>query len=74
MLKELIEIIQETYAPAIDINQDTALKADLEMDSFEIINFIILLEDKYNIEIDEKEALNLVTVSDVYNYIQLKLS
>lgn len=73
MLKELIEIIQETYSPAIDINQDTALKADLEMDSFEIINFIIILEDKYKIIINEREIPFLVTVNDVCNYLKSKI-
>ena len=69
MLTEVIEIIKETFSPSIEVTGDTAIKNDLQLDSFEIINLICILENKYQIEINEIDVFSLVTVHDICNYI-----
>ena len=69
MLTEVIEIIKETFSPSIEVTGDTAIKNDLQLDSFEIINLICILENKYQIEINEMDVFSLVTVQDICNYI-----
>ena len=69
MLNEVIEIIKETFSPSIEVTGDTAIKNDLQLDSFEIINLICILENKYQIEINEIDVFSLVTVQDICNYI-----
>ena len=69
MLTEVIEIIKETFSPSIEVTGDTAIKNDLQLDSFEIINLICILENKYQIEINEIDVFSLVTVQDICNYI-----
>ena len=69
MLTEVIQIIKETFSPRIDVTGDTAIKTDLELDSFEIINLICVLEDKYKIDINEMDIASLITVNDICNYI-----
>lgn len=69
MLNEVIEIINETYSPTIEVTGDTAIKTDLGLDSFEMINLMFLLEDKYKITINELDAGSMVTVNDIFDYI-----
>ncbi len=69
MLIEVINLINENFAPKIEVTGDTAIKTDLELDSFEIIKLICILEDKYKIDINEMEVVSLTTVNDICNYI-----
>ncbi|KXL52941.1 acyl carrier protein [Anaerotignum neopropionicum] len=72
MLTELIEMIKDTFAPEVEVTGDTAIKTDLNLDSFEIINLIGMLEDKYNIDINALDIVSLITVHDICNYIENK--
>ncbi len=72
MLIEIINIINENFAPTIEVTGDTAIKTDLELDSFEIIRLICILEDKYQININEWDVVSLTTVKDICTYIANK--
>lgn len=72
MLNELIQMMKDTYSPMTEITGGTALKTDLELDSFEIINLIGLLEDKYKIDINVMDIVSLITIEDICNYIATK--
>lgn len=72
MLTEVIKIIEDTFSPSIEITGETAIKNDLQLDSFEIINLICILEEKYKIAIGEMDIFSLVVVNDICNYIAEK--
>jgi len=72
MLNEVIEIIKETFSPSIEVTGDTSIKTDLELDSFEIINLICILEKRFKVEINEMEIVSLITVNDICNYLAKK--
>lgn len=72
MLMEIINIIKENFSPIIEVTEDTAIKTDLNLDSFEIINLICILENKYKIEINEMDIVSLITVNDICTYIANK--
>lgn len=69
MLIEVIHIINDNFAPTTIVTGDTAIKTDLGLDSFEIIRLICILEDKYKININERDVVSLTTVNDICNYI-----
>ncbi len=69
MLIEVIHIIIDNFAPTIEVTGDTAIKTDLGLDSFEMIRLICILEEKYNISINERDVILLATVNDICNYI-----
>ena len=73
MVNEVIEIIKDEFSPLIEVTGDTAIKNDLQLDSFEIINLICILEDKYKIEIGVMDIFSLVKVSDISDYIANKI-
>jgi acyl carrier protein len=72
MLIEVINLINDNFAPTTRVTGDTAIKTDLGLDSFEIIRLICILEDKYQININEWDVVSLTTVNDICNYIASK--
>ena len=72
MLADVIEIINDTFSPDIEVTGDTAIKNDLGLDSFEILNLTFILENRYKITIDDAEVSSLVTVNDICDYLEHK--
>ena len=72
MLADVIQIIKDTFSPDIDVTGETAIKNDLRLDSFEILNLIFILENRYKITIDDAEVSSLVTVNDICDYLDNK--
>lgn len=71
MLDKFRKILKEEY----DINNvelTSNFKTDFGLTSFDFINLICLIEDMFNIEIEESEYRNLNTMSDLINYIESK--
>ncbi len=54
------------------INMDATFVEDLSADSLDIVELIMDIEDKFEIEIPDSEAEKMVTVSDVVDYIKVK--
>ena len=52
------------------LSSDAALKGDLGADSMDALNLTLSLEDEFTIEISDKDAEQLRTVSDVVAYIE----
>lgn len=51
------------------INRDTDIANDLGADSLDIAELMIALEEQFDINIDENDALNVTTVGQVIDYI-----
>lgn len=73
MLNEIIQFITEYYnINDMQITSDSTLIGDLGLTSFQIVEMCSLLEDKYNIEIDEEDLVALETVGDFVKYLENK--
>lgn len=70
MLEEIKEIITNyvDVAPE-DINEDSQFIADLGFNSFDFMSFLGEIEDEYDVEIDEREAVKIHTVGEAAAYI-----
>ncbi len=71
MKNEIINIISKTLG--IDkkkINEKTNLVADLDVESLDLVDLVVAIEEKYQIEIPDQDIKNLQTVEDIINYIQ----
>jgi len=53
------------------IQKESRLIEDLEVDSLDILDLIFKLEEEFNIEIPQNQS-PFVTVQDVINYVQEK--
>lgn len=56
------------------IEDDKRIVEDLGADSLDRVELVMSLEEAFGIEIPDDVALKLLTVSDVINFIELKLS
>ena len=65
------EVMAEQFDVELDsITLDTSFINDLETDSLDVVEFIMALEEEFDIEIEDDNAERISTVSDVVNYIQ----
>lgn len=71
MLDEFKKILKEEY-DIDNVKLTSNFKTDFGLTSFDFINLICLIEDMFNIEIEESEYRNLNTMSDLINYIESK--
>ncbi|MGI5898832.1 MAG: acyl carrier protein [Christensenellales bacterium] len=70
MLNYLKEVIGKYVE--IDVNNitmNTNLRADLGMNSLELINLVVQVEDELGVEIDETDAIDFQVVGDVVEYL-----
>lgn len=54
------------------MTESLSLKDDLDADSVDLMEFILTLEDEFNIEISDEEIDQLQSVGDVVKIIQGK--
>ncbi len=55
-----------------EISLDSNIK-DLGLDSLDIVDLLMDMEDKYGIEFENEEMASIVTVGDVIKAIELKI-
>lgn len=72
----ILERVQEVLAKELSLNKGDILPEsnfeDLGIDSLDLVELIMQLEDEFDIAIDEAEKLK--TVNDVVEYISSKVS
>jgi acyl carrier protein len=72
MLDEFKKILKENYN-ITEVELASDFKKDFGLSSFDFINLICLIEEKYGIVIVEEEYLSLNTVGDLIKYIEKSL-
>lgn len=73
MQEKIIQIISEaTKIDADKIKPETSFINDLNLDSLDIVELMMKMEDEFGVEIPEEDAEKLKTVQDVMNYLENK--
>jgi len=68
---EVIDIVAEQLgADKEDISSDKSFVEDLNADSLDLTELIMTIEERFGIEVPEKDAEGLKTVGDVVSYIE----
>lgn len=71
MLEQIGKIICEyVSAEPGEIKEDTRLRADLGLNSFDLINIAVELERQYNVTIPDRQISAMKTVGDIVNYLK----
>jgi len=52
------------------ISMDAKLNADLGISSLELADLILSCEEKFNVEVDDKQLSKFISVGDIVNYLQ----
>ena len=53
------------------VQRDSAFNEDLMIDSLDLIELVISIEDEFEVEIDDNAASELKTVQDVIDFVKL---
>ncbi len=71
-VKELL-LVRIAVAPDA-VTMDALLKEDLEVDSLDLVELSMLLEDEFNVKIPDDQMANIRTVGNVVEFLQSGLS
>lgn len=69
---KIASIIKERQGDDFVVTEQLSLKDDLDADSVDLMEFILTLEDEFEIEITDEEIDQLQNVADVQALIQKK--
>lgn len=69
-LEKVIDLAGEIVESAVEIKAETELKT--LFDELLVIEFVMTVEDEFDIEISEEDAVKLKIVGDVVAYVDLK--
>ncbi len=73
MKARLIKLIADQAGRLLDdVKPDSKLVADLGMDSLDLIETCMAVEEEFEIEISNEEAERYVTVGDIMDLVVLK--
>lgn len=72
ILDRIVTIIQERQGEDFVVTESLSLKDDLDADSVDLMEFILTLEDEFNIEISDEEIDQLQSVGDVVEVVKSK--
>ena len=72
MFEEIKEVLTEQLGIESDIKLESKLNEELGIDSLLAAQLAILLENKYDIEIEDEEFEKLVTIKDVIDLLETK--
>ncbi len=73
MEEKVIKLISDaTKVDMAKISTDTSFVDDLNLDSLDIVELMMKMEDEFGIEIPEEDAEGLKKVNDVVKYLETK--
>ena len=71
MLEKLIELICNyvDIDPA-SLNENTNIRSELGLNSLELVNIAVAIEDEFEVEIPDREVMNIETLGDAVKIIE----
>ena len=73
MLESLIEVLEEKLdLEDVTITEETSFQEDLGIDSLDLFDLVMVLEDKYEIEIPSEDLEAITTVGAMVKYLESK--
>jgi acyl carrier protein len=63
-------LIEKFDVDAEKITLETKVSEELGIDSLDLVELVMSMEDEYGIEIDDDAAMNFVTIGDVVTYVE----
>jgi acyl carrier protein len=70
-IKEII--VQELSVPEEKVKESSTFESDLRADSLDVVELVMELEEKFEIEIPEEDFEAIKTVGDLVRYVEGKL-
>lgn len=73
MFERIVEIVKEQLnMQDVDIHMETSFEKDLEVDSLDLFELVMALEEEYDVEIPSEDLERLTTIGAVIEYLKEK--
>ena len=73
LIDDIKEVVVEQFSVSADeVKDDAKFVEDLGADSLDVVELVMALEEKFDIEIPDDEAEKIATVADVVAYVENK--
>lgn len=71
LLGEVIEVVRTSgkIKPSVPIDAGKRLVEDLGIDSLDLVDILLSIQDKYDVAIDDDDVAKLLRVSDLASYV-----
>ena len=56
------------------INDNTLLKDELEIESLDLVDIIVMIEKEFKVKIKPEEIVTVGTMNELYDFIQAKVN
>lgn len=63
-------VIEQLDCDAAEVKEDSKFIEDLGADSLDVVELVMALEEKFDIEIPDEDAEGILTVADAIKYIE----
>jgi acyl carrier protein len=71
LMDDVVEVVVEQLdVNAEDVKLESKFSEDLGADSLDVVELVMALEEKFDIEIPDSEAESIETVGDALKYIE----
>ena len=65
-------VVEQLNVNPDEVKEESKFVEDLGADSLDVVELVMALEEKFDIEIPDTDAEKIKTVQDVINYIEAK--
>ena len=73
MRAKLIKLLQEDYDVEIEITDKTRINEDFGFDSLDKVEIAMLIEEEFEIHIEDEEVMNINTFGDLLFMVEMAL-
>ena len=67
-------IVEQLGVKPDEVKPEASFRDDLGVDSLDVVEFIMALEEKFSIEIPDEDAQKMETVNDAIKYVENKMN
>ncbi len=68
MIHEIARLLSEEYGIR-DLDPEASIRKDLGLSSFDLMNLICLVEEKFGVRLEEERYLSMTTVRELSDYL-----
>ena len=72
MFEQIKEILTKYVEPETPITENSTLTSDLGLSSFDLMEIVADFEDKFDVEVADRDIRKLTKVQDIIDYIKDK--
>jgi acyl carrier protein len=75
ILEDISKILVDDYGKyPEEVVPDATLEDDMDLDSLDTVEFIMKIETKFNITVQDEDAEKIITVQDLVNYVEERIA